>query len=91
VRDLRPALGARIKELRTGLGISQEALAERASLHWTYISDLERGRQTPTVDVVNRLARALGVTLAEFFSVFDESYRLRFRKERRDLKRVGRS
>jgi hypothetical protein len=33
----------------------------------------------------NRLARALGVTLADFFSVFDESFRLRFRKERRDL------
>ena len=46
---------------------AQEELAERANLHWTYLSDLERGRQSPTVDVVNRLARALGVSLAEFF------------------------
>ena len=87
VHDLRPALGARIKELRRELGISQEELASRAGLHWTYLSDLERGRQTPTLDVVNRLARALGVTLAKFFSPFDEPYRVRFRKARRDLQR----
>lgn len=91
MRDLRPALGARIKDLRTRLHLSQETLAEGAGLHWTYISDLERGRQTPTVDVVNRIAQALDVTLAEFFSVFDDAYRRRFRKERRDLKRPGRS
>src|SRR5262249_37327760 len=58
VHDLRPALGARIKELPRGLEISQEALASRAGLQWTYLSDLERGRQTPTVDLVNRLAQA---------------------------------
>ena len=64
--------------------LSQEALADRARLHWTYLSDLERGRQTPTVDVVNRLARALGVTLAEFFAPFDEPFRVRVRKQRSD-------
>jgi transcriptional regulator with XRE-family HTH domain len=85
VNDLRPALAARIKELRQRLEISQEELAERAHLHWTYVSDLERGRQSPTIDVVNRLARALGVTLAEFFAPFDRSYQLRSRKPRRDL------
>jgi transcriptional regulator with XRE-family HTH domain len=84
VHDLRPALGARIKELRRRLGISQEELADRASLHWTYLSDLERGRQSPTVDVVNRLARALGVSLAEFFAPFDRPFRVRSRKPRRD-------
>jgi XRE family transcriptional regulator, regulator of sulfur utilization len=86
VLDLRPALGARLKELRTQAGLSQEALAERAGMHWTYLSDLERGRQTPTMDLINRLARALGVTLAEFFSPLDQPYRLRFRKPRRDLR-----
>ncbi len=82
VRDLRPALGGRIRELRRGLKLSQEALADRAGLHWTYVSDLERGQQTPTVDVVNRLARALGVTLAEFFAPLDEPFRRRSRKPR---------
>jgi transcriptional regulator with XRE-family HTH domain len=84
VHDLRPALGARVKELRRRRGFSQEELAGRAGLHWTYLSDLERGQQTPTVDVVNRLARALGTTLAEFFAPLDEPYRVRFRKPRQD-------
>ena len=84
MQDLRPALGRRIRSLRHEQGLSQEALGGRAGLHWTYISDLERGQQTPTVDVVNRLARALSVTLAEFFAPFDESFRLRYRKRRSD-------
>jgi transcriptional regulator with XRE-family HTH domain len=87
VNDLRPALGARIKELRKRLGISQEELAGRAGMHWTYLSDLERGRQTPTLDMLNRVARGLDVTLAEFFSTLDEPYRARFRKRRRDVHR----
>jgi transcriptional regulator with XRE-family HTH domain len=87
VNDLRPALGARIKALRNRLGISQEELASRAGMHWTYLSDLERGRQTPTLDMLNRVARGLGVTLAEFFSPLDEPYRARFRKRRREARR----
>jgi transcriptional regulator with XRE-family HTH domain len=62
-------------------------LANRAGLHASYLSDLERGRQTPTLDLLNRLARALGVTLAEFFSPLNQTYRVRFRKRRRDLQK----
>lgn len=87
MQDLRPALGARIRELRVRLKTSQEELASRAGLHATYLSDLERGQQTPTLDVVNRLARGLGVTLAEFFAPFQEPYRPRFRKPRRASRR----
>ncbi|HYT73511.1 MAG TPA: helix-turn-helix transcriptional regulator [Vicinamibacterales bacterium] len=87
MNDLRRAFGARIKAVRARRGFTQEELASRAGLHATYLSDLERGEQTPTVDVVNRLARGLGVTLAEFFAPFDEPYRVRFRKPRRDLHR----
>ena len=66
-------------------GISREELCRPSGeLHGTSVSDLERGQQTPTLDVVNRLARALGVTLAEFFVPLDEPYRLRSRKRRSD-------
>ena len=84
MKDLRPVIGGRLRELRRGQGLSQERLAERSGLHWTYISDLERGQQTPTVDVMNRLARGLGVTLAKFFEPLDEPFRLRYRKQRSD-------
>ena len=82
VQDLRPRFGARLRQLRKEHALTQEELAHRASVHWTYVSDLERARQTPTLDVVNRLAQALQVTLAEFFAPFDRTYRVRSRAER---------
>jgi transcriptional regulator with XRE-family HTH domain len=84
VIDLRAALAGRLKELRRHAGFSQEELAGRAGLHWTYLSDLERGKQTPTLDLLNRIARALGVTLSEFFAPLNRPYRVRFRKRRED-------
>jgi transcriptional regulator with XRE-family HTH domain len=85
VQDLRAALGSRIRDLRKRRKLSQEELADRARMHWTYLSDLERGLQTPTMDVINRLARGCGVTLAEFFAPFDQKFRVRARKPRRDV------
>src|SRR5215471_12181830 len=82
--DLGRHFCARMKELRKRLQISQEELASLAGLHWTYLSDLERGRQTPTLDLPNRLARGFGVTLAEFFTRLDQPYHIRFRKRRLD-------
>lgn len=87
MHDLRSALGARIRTLRTERGLSQEELASRAKLHWTYLSDLERGQQTPSLDLLNRIVRGLGVTLADFFAPFDRPFRGRFRKPRHDLSR----
>jgi transcriptional regulator with XRE-family HTH domain len=83
VDDLRTVFGARLRALRTKRHYTQEELAHRAALHWTYISDLERGQQTPTLDVVNRLVRGLGmVTLAEFFVSFDRAFSARRRRAR---------
>ncbi|MDO8795456.1 MAG: helix-turn-helix transcriptional regulator [Vicinamibacterales bacterium] len=84
MKDLRTAFGTRIRELRNAAGLSQEELADRADVHWTYLSDLERGRQSPTLDVVNRVAKALRVTIASLFAPFDEPYRARARKRRSD-------
>ncbi len=40
-------------------GWSQEELADRAGLHVTYLSSLERGRRNPTLNVITDIARAL--------------------------------
>lgn len=61
--DLRAALGQRVRELRQRLRLSQEQLAERADLHWTYISGIERGQRNPGLNILARLARALKVSL----------------------------
>ena len=81
--DLRRVFGARIRALRRAREFSQEELAGRAGIHWTYLSDLERGEQSPSLDVVNRLARGLRVTLADLFQPLDISYRAHARKRRR--------
>lgn len=80
--DLRPAFGQRLRDLRRQLDLSQEEVAHRARVHVTYLSDLERGMQTPTLDVVSRLATALKVTLAELFRPLDRRFRTRVRRPR---------
>lgn len=56
-------LGAALRELRLERGLSQEELAHRASLHPTWISHLESGRENPAWGTVRRLATALEVPL----------------------------
>jgi transcriptional regulator with XRE-family HTH domain len=45
--------------------LSQEQLAERAELHWTYVSGVERGRRNPSLNILARLAQALGLSLPQ--------------------------
>jgi transcriptional regulator with XRE-family HTH domain len=61
IQDLRPVLGARVRAARKALGLTQEELAERADMHWTFISGVERGLKDPRLNTIGRLARALGI------------------------------
>ncbi len=61
--DRRAALGRRIQELRTARGWTQTELAMRAGLTVCNVTRIELGKYSTGVDVVNRLADALGVTL----------------------------
>ena len=63
--DKKRLLGARIKEIRKRLRLSQEKLAERAGISAQYISNIERGRENPTLDMLLRLADSLRVSLGE--------------------------
>ena len=55
--------GRIVRRRRQHAGVSQEALADRAGLHRTYISLLERGLRNPSLTVVSKLARALGTSM----------------------------
>lgn len=57
-------LGEEIRAARNRLGLSQEVLAEKARLHRTYISLLERNKKSPTVETLFRLCKALGISAA---------------------------
>ena len=62
-----------LRETRRQAKSGQEELAERAGLHRTYISQLERGLESPSLDVIVALARGLRITPLEFVSrVFSE-------------------
>jgi len=64
-QDLSAAFGVVLKRHREKKGISQEALAEKAGVHPTHISLIERFERNPSLNVAKSLASALGVSLAD--------------------------
>ena len=60
-------LGMRIRFLRQQLRWSQEDLALNANINKNYISDLENGRRNPSLDILERIAVAFNISLAELF------------------------
>ena len=69
---LKQAFGSAIRRRREALNLSQEALAERAQLHRTYISLLERGSRAASIETVMKLAEALGTTGSELLREIEE-------------------
>lgn len=59
--DIRRRLALNLRRLRQQHGWSQEDYADRAGIHRTYVSDLERGARNPTISVVEKLAVPFGV------------------------------
>jgi transcriptional regulator with XRE-family HTH domain len=64
--------GDELKREREAAGLTQEGLAERAGVHRTYVSMLERGQKSPTLDVLFRIAGALEVRASVLISRVEE-------------------
>ena len=60
-------LGERIRTVRRGQGMSQEALAAACNLDRTYISGIERGQRNPGLRNIEVIASALGMSLKQLF------------------------
>jgi transcriptional regulator with XRE-family HTH domain len=63
--DIREVLALNLRRYRRDKRLSQEELAHRAEIDRTYISALERSLYAASIDVVDRLARELGVEAAD--------------------------
>jgi transcriptional regulator with XRE-family HTH domain len=59
--------GNKVREARSKLGISQEDLAARAGVHRTYIGMIERAEKNITLTNIEKIAKALGVSIDELF------------------------
>lgn len=66
----RRLLGEAVRARRKKAKFSQEKLAEKADLSTVFISRVERGKESPSVDSLVKIARALGVRVRELVSDF---------------------
>ena len=60
--------GYAVRRIRQDRHISQEQLADRCGLHRTYISDVELGKRNVSLENIEKMALAFGMTMAELFT-----------------------
>ncbi|MCL5409101.1 MAG: helix-turn-helix transcriptional regulator [Candidatus Omnitrophica bacterium] len=71
--DIKKEIGIRIRELRKEKKLSQETLAEKAHLHPTYISSVERGERNLSLESLKKIADGLGVKMKDLFNRFEHT------------------
>lgn len=66
--ETRRHFAINLRHVRERSGLSQEALADEAGLHRTYVGSVERGERNISIDNIERLARALRVSPASLLA-----------------------
>ncbi|KXS49394.1 Helix-turn-helix domain-containing protein [Halanaerobium congolense] len=61
-------IGKRLKKYRNQRGLSQKRLSNHTGISQSFISSIESNKQSPTITTLERICRALGITIAAFFS-----------------------
>lgn len=70
--ETNEAFASVLRKFRIQKGLSQEDLALKANLHRTYISQLERGLKSPTLNTMKLLAGVLEISLTEFVKAIEK-------------------
>jgi transcriptional regulator with XRE-family HTH domain len=70
--NIETAFGIVLRRLRNEKSLSQEELADISGFHRTYLSLLERGRKTPSLVTIEKLAQALGIPMHQFVFLVEE-------------------
>jgi len=65
----RTRFAQKLREARVARRISQEALADIAGLHRTYVGSVERGERNISIDSMERLAQALGLDVTDLLAL----------------------
>lgn len=65
--------GQIVRELRLSKNISQEILADLCGLHRTYISDIELGKRNISLENIEKIAKALGISLTKLFERIEKN------------------
>jgi len=68
---LNKSFGKVLRRLREEKGFSQEAFGFEAKLHRTYVSQLERGLKSPSLNILSRICKALSITMSEFIMLVE--------------------
>jgi len=68
-REILIKFGRKVREERTKLGLSQEALASRTGVHRTYIGMIERAEKNITLENIEKIARALKIPLDKLMNL----------------------
>jgi ribosome-binding protein aMBF1 (putative translation factor) len=66
--SMSKAFGKIVRQQRERLGLSQEALADKAGIHRTYVSSIELGKVRVGLDVAKKVAKGLGILLHELIA-----------------------
>jgi transcriptional regulator with XRE-family HTH domain len=66
-------LGEAIRRHRRAARLSQEQLAEQSGLHWTYLSEIETSKVNPSINVLRKIAKALGVRTSQLVSEAEDA------------------
>lgn len=67
-KELTAAVGANLRRLRVKRGLSLERLAQKSAVSRAMLSQIELGQSTPTIAVLWKIARALGVTFSSLIT-----------------------
>lgn len=70
--DIRERFGDGVRSRREELGLTQEDLADKAGIHRTYLSDIERGARNLSLINIERMALALELSLSELFQLVEQ-------------------
>ncbi len=74
VSDILNIVGNRIRQFRTAKNLSQEELALKANVDPTHIGRIERGVNNASIEMLNKIITAMGISLEDFFKQTQQPY-----------------